>query len=55
MPWPVLPSPPEGALGWNIYSDGGTFIRFVPDEEAVGREARKFAEAVEAFAAGPGE
>ena len=55
MPWPVLPPLPEGAIGWNIYTERGTFIRFVPDDEAVSREAAKFTEAVEAFAAGAGE
>jgi len=55
MPWPVLPPLPEGAIGWNIYTECGTFIRFVPDEDAVGREAAKFIEAVETLTAGAGE
>lgn len=47
-----LPPPPDGALGWNVYTGGGTFIEFVPDEEAVGRCAAELANEVESFAAG---
>jgi hypothetical protein len=54
MPWPVLPPAPEGAIGWNVFERGG-FIRFVPDEEAVGRLAAEFADDVESFTAGTGE
>lgn len=54
MNWPALPPLPEGAIGWNVYTGRGTFIKFVPDEEAVSRLAEKFADDVEAFAAGEG-
>lgn len=50
--WPVLPPPPEGALGWNVYTGGGTFIGFAPDEAAITRAARQLASDVEAFTAG---
>lgn len=47
-----LPPLPDGAIGWNVCTPGGTFLEFVGDEDAVGREAQKFASEVEAFAAG---
>jgi hypothetical protein len=48
-----LPPLPPGAIGWNVYTGNGRrFIEFVGDEEAVSREAEKFADEAERFAAG---
>jgi hypothetical protein len=47
----ALPPLPEGAIGWNVYTGGGTFIEFVADEEAVSDLAAEFADEVAAYVA----
>lgn len=59
--WPMLPPPPPGALGWNVYSGSGageyTWCTFVPApdlDEKLATMAGELAEEITSAACDPG-